>query len=189
MDLPDCGQGWLKEAEQESKHWVDSQLDFKEYLTRRGIQEGSIQQVRGSVALLLGGPIRRGFAQYYLMIAWTHDPAGFNAFPLANLLTFIILIYSNSFLHRWKASQCPVLELNIEVVSFFHSGSPFRDAGGGDGTDVRSLDSPHRHTPINRRGIAAFFGSTFLECGRGAPSLDRAGDRRRQRCSAKFSRA
>jgi hypothetical protein len=43
--------GLLKEAEQESKHWVNSQLDFKEYLTRRGIQEGSIQQVRGSVAL------------------------------------------------------------------------------------------------------------------------------------------
>jgi hypothetical protein len=54
------------------------------------------------------------------MIARAHDPTGFNAFPLANLLTFIILIYFTCFLHRWKASEGLVLELNIEVVRFFH---------------------------------------------------------------------
>lgn len=43
--------GLLAEAEQESKHWVNSELDFKEYLAKRGIQDGSTQQVRGSVAL------------------------------------------------------------------------------------------------------------------------------------------
>lgn len=111
----------LTEADQESKHWVNSQLDFKEYLTKRGIQEGLLNTLRGSVALNCSADqFAGGFAQYYLMIARAHDPTGFNAFPLANLLTFIILIYPTCFLHRWKASEGPVLELNIEVVRFFH---------------------------------------------------------------------
>jgi len=40
----------LTEADQESKHWVNSQLDFKEYLTQAN-PGGVYSTRRGSVAL------------------------------------------------------------------------------------------------------------------------------------------
>jgi hypothetical protein len=54
------------------------------------------------------------------MVARTNDPTGFDALPLAGVLTLIICIDFISFMHRWKASEGPVLELHIDVVTFFH---------------------------------------------------------------------
>jgi hypothetical protein len=54
------------------------------------------------------------------MVARTDDPTGFDALALASVLTLVILVYFISFMHRWKASEGPVLELHVDVVSFFH---------------------------------------------------------------------
>jgi hypothetical protein len=54
------------------------------------------------------------------MIAQTNDPTGSYALSLASVLPLIILIYFISFMHCWKTSEGPVLELHIDIVSFFH---------------------------------------------------------------------